>query len=75
MNLIYGEVVEVFSDGAMRMGKVKSGGAIKRICLDLLAEIEVRSGDRVLVCYGVALSKVDDGSDEMEKHDVSGNTR
>ena len=72
MNLIYGEIVEVFSDGAMRMGKVKSGGAIKRICLDLLTE--VRSGDRVLVCDGVALSKVDDGS-EMEEHDVSGNTR
>jgi hydrogenase maturation factor len=74
MNLIYGEVIEVFSDNAMRMGKVKLGGAMKKICLDLLADIDVRSGDTILVCDGVALSKVDDGS-EVEENDVSGNTR
>ena len=74
MNLIYAEVMEVFFEGAMRMGKVRSGGAIKRICLDLLAEVEIRSGDKVLVCDGVALSKVDDGS-KMEETDVSGDTR
>lgn len=72
MILIYGEIIEVFSDGALRMGKVRSGGAIKKICLDLLTE--VRRGDRVLVCDGVALSKVDDQS-KMEKNDVSGDTR
>jgi hydrogenase maturation factor len=72
MNLIYGEVMEVFSDGAMRLGKVKLGGAMKKVCLDLVTE--VRSGDTILVCDGVALSKVDDGS-EVEENDVSGNTR
>ena len=71
MNLIYGEIIEVFSDGALRMGKVRLGGAMKRICLDLLSD--VRSGDRVLVCDGMALAKVDDRSD-MEENDVSGNT-
>jgi hydrogenase maturation factor len=71
MNLIYGEVIEIFSDGAVRMGKVKSGGAITTICLDLLTE--VRRGDRVLVCDGVALSKLDDGN-KLEENDVSGNT-
>ena len=72
MNLIYGEVIEVFSDNAMRMGKVKLGGAIKKVCLDLLTD--ARSGDVILVCDGVALSKVDCGG-KMEENDVSGNTR
>ena len=72
MNLIYGEVIEVFSDDAMRMGKVKLGGAMKKVCLDLLTD--VRSGDMVLVCDGMALSKVDEGS-KMEENDVSGNSR
>jgi hydrogenase maturation factor len=72
MNLIYGEVMEVFSDGAMRLGKVKLGRAMKKVCLDLVTE--VRSGDTILVCDGVALSKVDDGS-EVEENDVSGSTR
>jgi hydrogenase maturation factor len=70
MNLIYGEVIEVFSHDAMRMGKVKLGGAMKKVCLDLLTE--VRRGDTILVCDGVALSKVDDES-EVEQNDVSGN--
>jgi hydrogenase maturation factor len=71
MNLIYGEVVELFTDGDVRMGKVRLGGAMKKVCLDLLTE--VRSGDTVLVCDGVALTKLNDGS-ETEENDVSGNT-
>lgn len=71
MNLIYGEVIELFSDGAMRMGKVRSGGAMKKVCLDLVAE--VRSGDTVLICDGVALTKLNNGS-ELEENDVSGYT-
>jgi hydrogenase maturation factor len=44
---------------------------MKRMCLDLLTE--VRTGDMVLVCDGVALSKVDEGN-KVEENDVSGNS-
>ena len=44
---------------------------MKKVCLDLLTE--VRRGDMVLVCDGVALCKVDEGS-KVEENDVSGNT-
>lgn len=58
MNLIYGEIVEVFYDNEMRMGKIRVAGAMKNIPLDLLTEAQ--EGDRVLLCDGVAISKVAD---------------
>ena len=56
MNLLYGYIVEVFSQDGMRMGKVRVAGATKNIPLELLAD--ARPGDRVLLCDGVAISKV-----------------
>jgi hydrogenase maturation factor len=72
MNLIYAEIIEVFSEGGMRLGKVRVGGAMKKIVLDLLTD--VRSGEKVLVCDGVALSKVVECT-EVEVNDVPGNPR
>ena len=58
MNLIYGEVVEILTEEGMRFGKVRVGGAVKKIPLELLTD--VARGDRVLICDGVAISKVDE---------------
>ena len=58
MNLIYGEVVEILTEDGMRFGKIRVGGAVKKIPLELLTD--VARGDRVLICDGVAISKVDE---------------
>lgn len=56
MNLIYGEIVEIFVEEGMRLGRVRVSGAIRKISLHLLTN--PNCGDRVLVCDGVAISKV-----------------
>jgi hydrogenase maturation factor len=58
VNLVYGEIVDVFSGLEGQLGKVRVGGAVKIISLDLLTDPE--PGARVLVCDGIALGKVDD---------------
>ena len=58
MNLIYGVIAEIRSEQGRRIGKVRVGGATKRISLDLLADPAL--GDKVLACEGVALAKVED---------------
>jgi hydrogenase maturation factor len=68
MNLIYGEVVNVFTEDAVRMGKIRVGGALKKATLELVAD--ARQGDVVLLCDGVAISKV-----QEERSHVSGNPR
>jgi hydrogenase maturation factor len=61
MNLLYGDIVEVFSQDGMRMGKVRVAGATKNIPLELVTD--ARPGDRVLLCDGVAISKVTSSTD------------
>ena len=56
MNLLYGEIAEIFLQDGMRMGKVRVAGAVKNIPLELLTDVQ--PGDRVLLCDGVAISKV-----------------
>ena len=56
MNLVYGEITDLFAEDGMRVGRVKVAGAIKKVPLDLLTEPE--RGDTVLLCDGVAISKV-----------------
>ena len=56
MNLIYGDLREVFLKDGMRMGKICLGGAVKNVPLDLLPDAEC--GDRLLVCDGVAIARV-----------------
>lgn len=63
MNLLYGEVLEIFTEGGIAMGRIKVRGARKKIPLGLLTD--AAPGDRVLICDGVAISKVT----ELEKKD------
>ncbi len=56
MNLLYADIVEVFSQDGMRIAKIRVAGATKNIPLELLTDVQ--SGDRVLVCDGVAIGKV-----------------
>ena len=72
MNLLYGEVIEVFPEADGLMGKIKVHGATKKIPLGLLTD--VAPGDRVLICDGVAISKVV-ASGETEENHVSGDSR
>lgn len=58
MNLVYAEIVEVFDEDGMRMGRIRIGGVVKKIPLDLLTDAVC--GDIVLVCDGVATSKVEE---------------
>lgn len=66
MNLIYGEVVDIFSEDGIRMGRVRVGRAVKKVPLDLLTDVEC--GDRVLLCDGVAISRVVDTAQPEDKH-------
>jgi hydrogenase maturation factor len=57
VNLLYGKIVDLAcEDGSLR-GRVRVGGALKKITLDLLTD--PLPGDTVLVCEGIALGKVD----------------
>jgi hydrogenase maturation factor len=58
MNLVYGVITEIRTDRDQRLGKVRVGGAATLISLDLLADLA--PGDKVLVCEGIALAKVED---------------
>ena len=57
MNLLYGQIVETFPEDGMLAGKIRVGGALKKVSLDLV--VEPRIGDRVLVCDGVAIGTVE----------------
>ena len=72
MNLLYGEVVDVFHGPEPRLGKIRIGRALRTISLDLLADPV--PGDKVLVCDGVAIGKVD-GPIPKEAGHVSGHSR
>jgi hydrogenase maturation factor len=70
MNLLYGQIVETFPEGGMLAGKIRVGGALKKVSLDLL--VEPRIGEWVLICDGVAISKVEVQRTTEINH-VSGN--
>jgi hydrogenase maturation factor len=70
MNLVYGEIAEVLVEDGMRMGRIRVGGALKKVSLDLLTNAQ--RGDTVLLCDGVAISRVDPGA-SAEENDVSRN--
>ena len=72
MNLIYGEIVELFVDNGMSMGNVRVSGVLRKVPLDLLTGVEC--GDKVLLCDGVAISKVD-GNAKPEQENVSRDSR
>jgi hydrogenase maturation factor len=57
MNLLYGEIVALTLEDEMQVGKIRVGGAIKNVLLDLVNSPEI--GETVLLCDGVAIAKVD----------------
>ena len=71
MNLVYAEIIEVLAEDGMRMARVKIGGAVKKVPLDLLTD--AACGDTVLLCDGVAISKVRSHAD-AENNDVPGDS-
>ncbi len=72
MNLMYGEIVDVLPGPEPRSGKIRVRGAVKIISIDLLTD--PRPGDKVLVCEGMAIGKVD-RSIPSEDCYVPGHTR
>lgn len=72
MNLVFGEVLEVLTEEGIVMGWVRVRGATKKIPLGLLTDAV--PGDRVLICDGLAISKVAP-SEGGEKNHVPGDTR
>jgi len=72
MNLVYGEIVEVVAEDGVPVGRISVHGAIRKIALGLLTD--AAQGDRVLICDGVAISKVV-ASSLKEEEDVSGDSR
>ena len=65
MNLVYGEIIEVFSENGLLMGKIRVRGATRKIPLGLLTD--AARGDRVLICDGVAISKVEETTNPNEE--------
>jgi hypothetical protein len=68
MNLLYGEVLEIFTEDGLCFGRIRLHGATKKIPLELLTD--AACGDIVPICDGVAISEV--APNEM-RNDVSGN--
>ena len=66
MNLVYGEIVDLTTEGGMKVGRVRVAGALKKVPLDLLTN--PRCGDKVLLCDGVAIGKVTDAVVANENH-------
>ena len=69
MNLIYGEVVDLNERDSMKMARIKIAGAIKEVSIGLLTGVGI--GDRVLLCDGVAIARVDEETSDY----VSGDSR
>jgi hydrogenase maturation factor len=62
MNLVYGEVVDLQMEEGIQFGTVRISGAKKKVVLDLLNGVQC--GDRVLLCDGVAIGKVEESLNE-----------
>lgn len=62
MNLFYGKIVDVFEEDGTLAARLRVGGALKKISLAFVAEVE--PGDTVLVCDGMAISRVEEKEEE-----------
>lgn len=71
MNLHYARLVEIAEENGIRIGTIVVGGAKKKVALDLLTD--VACGDRLLICDGVAISRVAEPIARENDH-VSGDT-
>jgi len=72
MNIITGEIVEIYLDNGIRMAKVRVGGAYMRVLLTFLPEVRV--GDQILIESGVAISKIE-REQRKESQNVLSNSR
>jgi len=72
MNLVYGDIVALLPGRNELRGKVRVGGVLQEVSLDLLTD--PAPGDKVLVCEGIALGKVKPSSHEEVVH-VPGHSR
>jgi hydrogenase maturation factor len=73
MNLVYAKIVDVEVKDGMRFGNVSVSGAIKRVSLDLVQN--VKKGEEVLLCDGVAIAKTDDSQITNCGNHVLGDSR
>ncbi len=64
MNLVYGEILEVLTEDGLPIARIRVHGATKKIPIGLLTD--AAQGDRVLICDGVAISKVDPNREREE---------
>jgi len=62
MNLLYAEVVDLLTEREMKIARVRIAGALRQVPIDLVSD--VRRGDRVLLCDGVAIAKVEEQPEE-----------
>ncbi len=53
---LIGEIVAIFEEDGLRIGKLRVSGAITRVALGVLPDVQI--GDMVLVHAGVAVSRV-----------------
>ncbi|HKE20368.1 MAG TPA: HypC/HybG/HupF family hydrogenase formation chaperone [Kofleriaceae bacterium] len=54
---IPGEIVDIYQDSGLSVGKVKFGGITREVCLACIPDAQV--GEFVLVHVGFALARVD----------------
>ncbi len=64
MNLVSGEIVNIYVEDGMTMAKIQVRGAFYRVPLTFISEVKV--GDRVLVESGVAIGKIENQSAEED---------
>lgn len=64
MNLVSGELAEIYIEEGTTMGKVRVSGAFARVPLTFLMEAKV--GDKILIESGVAISKV--RTENLQEH-------
>lgn len=53
-----GQVIEIYTQADLRMGKLDFGGIQKEVCLAYLPELQV--GDYAIVHVGFAISQLDE---------------
>lgn len=70
MSVHEGEIVEVWAEGLLRMGRVRVGGALASVVLSLVPG--ARPGQRVLVEAGVAVARIGGGSAGVAEAEGSG---
>jgi hydrogenase maturation factor len=72
MNLVTGNIAEIYIDGGITRSRVSVGGTQFRVVMTLLMDAHV--GDTVLIDSGVAISKVKSVEHKESSH-VSGDSR